>query len=534
MTITPKFPKLPDDIDNIKTPPLKKGDKGGFADVELVLLSKLHAMSGETSSPADGGHVCRGLPPSAALRWNHYSFVSPCHPPHPTLSSLFLVAMSILLNVNASLSYAEFSYQNPSRTALEEMETRPTGAQQLVASRFQRQEAVSKLEAIALEKELSRLSKELEKTHKENQNFRLKAQQYLETEKLRASGRTQQARAERELGFEYFHHENGMLELYRDGLVEEVLNEPVDETNEEGQVVGRTVRDTVDIEYFKGGPYHRLRKHFKVITLSERGQVQTLDREILEYIPGSKWYGTDDPKLTNNFQMVQKYKDITTDSVEPAKREVRIVSGIIHNGDRKPSEWLEAKSGTDTAVMTLTLYKGARYGGTGNEMDQYESVSWNSQFPDLSTVAEWNAVYKHGLLKEEHTFSTNMGPVNIPTDITEPMFKDLEQTLVKVREDMQKNPTLASETKLSDTAQSKTKKRDAEEEAKQREIWENEKQAFLQKSDSSTSPLNRVEQDEKGWAFAQRWLEWLVTRFPNFLKGSPMEEWFKGAVSTTR
>ncbi len=38
-----KFPKLTDDVDNLKTPPLKKGDKGGFSkrfsvDGELLIL----------------------------------------------------------------------------------------------------------------------------------------------------------------------------------------------------------------------------------------------------------------------------------------------------------------------------------------------------------------------------------------------------------------------------------------------------------------------------------------------------------------
>jgi|GEM_PF-6356854 len=430
-----------------------------LSDVESILqhnLSQLNIMSGDTSSPADGGHLRRGLPPSAALRWNHYHFVSPVHQKKVTshksqvtsrgtlqcAPTLLVGWMLLLFSLLVSSAHAEFTYQNPARTGLEEMETRPTGAQQLAGSRFQRQEAVSKLEAITLEKELSKIRKELDKTSKEIQQFRQKAQQFLETEKLRASGRTQQARAESELGFEYFRHENGMLELYQDGLTGAVLNEPVDETDEDGNVVGRGTRDTVDIEYFKGGAYHRMRKHFKVISRSgSTGEVQVLDREILEYVSGSKWYGGDDPKLTNNFQMVQKYKDISWSSQNSYKKEIRIVSGVQHDGDRRPLEWLEVRGSTDSAVFTTSLVKGASYAPNRGELNHYQSVAWNTQFPDISTVLEWSGIYKNGHLVEEtnHRLDLSDGTSAAPNAMLEQMFQELEKSLNVIRTEVTNN-----------------------------------------------------------------------------------------------
>lgn len=84
-----------------------------LADVESIQnLSQLNAMSGETSSPADGGHVRRGLPPSAALRWNHYHFVSPVHYSKDITSQASLMLLALYIwGIHISTAHAEFSYQ---------------------------------------------------------------------------------------------------------------------------------------------------------------------------------------------------------------------------------------------------------------------------------------------------------------------------------------------------------------------------------------------------------------------------------------
>lgn len=372
-------------------------------DAETVLVSKretgseeglFYAMSGDTSSPANGGHRSRGLPPSAALRWLHYHFVSPVHQKnHPKFLWVFVVLSNIIVN---SPVQAEFSYQNPARSALDEAETKATSVKQFTGNRFQRQQALAKLQEQIIEKEMNRIVKEHKKVLVEADQDRQRTQRFLETEKQRASQKTQQARAQQDAGFEYYLEENfdgsfATIELL-DGLPARITGETVKDD------FGAVSKRNREMTYYGKGKYYRLpQKERAEVTTStgEKVVIEVVETVFEKYPDAAQWWHS---RYTGNYAFPTDYTTTSQSSLTPYKMDVVKVRDAQPRFDLKSGKWLrdswveESATSDDPGVIFRRQVFKAGYDEHDN-LATFFGIVWSPKAKEQLVLTEYDAKY---------------------------------------------------------------------------------------------------------------------------------------------
>ncbi len=359
-------------------------------------------MSGDTSSPADGGHLRRGLPPSAALRWNHYHFVSPLHQKMSTYDvrlttydlkkvRFFLVLLVLVVNgIVAGDGYAEFSYQNPARSGLEEI--RSQSPRQLQTSSSQQRELVKKQQAIAettqIQKEMENSSEQIKKSLEDEKGRRQNAERNTTELSKKATEQTERVRGGTEVGFEYSLEENfdGSVAkvLLLEGLVARVEGEAV--KNDFGTVS----KQNRDITYYGWGKYYRLPRSERVELITNTGEkviVEVSETTFEEYHGDPKWWAN---KYSQHYAFPKAYTAVSSSSLTPYKIDtIKVTQANPHinleDGQWQRDSWIEETNSTDEPGVIYRRQVFMASYDDYNNLSTFFSISWSPK-ADLELV----------------------------------------------------------------------------------------------------------------------------------------------------
>ena len=371
-------------------------------DVERFLAGKHdNEMSGDTSSPTDGGHINRVLPHPAALRWHHYHFVSPLHQSRGVFLSPLPFLIFLITGIFSDPLYAQLGSFNPASSSLEEIQAQlkqeqRSRARQLEGTHYASQRLISGMSDLATERQIQDALSSNGKTLQDHEQSRQQAQKYLEDEKERATRRTKEVRGEQETGFRY------SLQKQFDGTfarIETRADLPVMITGEAVKTDFGISRRNREITYYGKGGYYRLPYTERAEVISETGDkpvVEVSETLFEKYLGESHWWSSN---RSGHYAFPTTYTTTSTSSVTPYKIDTVRISETQPQVDFEKGKWYreswveETTSTEEPGILYRRQVFMANYDPSSDNLLSYFSIAWSPKAEEELVLIEYQVTY---------------------------------------------------------------------------------------------------------------------------------------------